>query len=126
MICLRSDYYKPFFIILTPSSITASLYLFAEREGFEPPVAFTTPVFKTGAFDHSATSPITIVLCCYLNVLIVLDEFIQSIIQIFNFIQCFLNFHTRCDLITKFIFCFIKSRINVTINFVHIILIVVM
>ena len=29
----------------------------AEREGFEPPVPCGTPVFKTGAFDHSATSP---------------------------------------------------------------------
>ena len=31
---------------------------FAEREGFEPPVPLSTPVFKTGAFDHSAISPI--------------------------------------------------------------------
>jgi hypothetical protein len=52
MICLASDYYKPFFIILTPSSITASLYLFAEAEGFEPPVPCGTPVFKTGAIDQ--------------------------------------------------------------------------
>lgn len=29
----------------------------AEREGFEPPVACTTTVFKTAAFDHSAISP---------------------------------------------------------------------
>ena len=28
-----------------------------EREGFEPPRAFALPVFKTGAFSHSATSP---------------------------------------------------------------------
>ena len=32
--------------------------LCAEREGFEPPVPLSTPVFKTGAFDHSAISPI--------------------------------------------------------------------
>ena len=32
--------------------------LSAEREGFEPPVPFSTSVFKTGAFDRSATSPI--------------------------------------------------------------------
>ena len=31
--------------------------LSAEREGFEPPVPLSTPVFKTGAFDHSAISP---------------------------------------------------------------------
>ena len=29
----------------------------AEREGFEPPVPLSTPVFKTGAFDQSAISP---------------------------------------------------------------------
>ena len=29
----------------------------AERVGFEPTDAFTSPVFKTGAFDHSAISP---------------------------------------------------------------------
>ena len=32
--------------------------LFAEREGFEPPDPFESTVFKTAAFDHSATSPI--------------------------------------------------------------------
>ena len=31
--------------------------ILAEREGFEPPVPLSTPVFKTGAFDHSAISP---------------------------------------------------------------------
>ena len=34
----------------------------AEREGFEPPEAFTSTVFKTAAFDHSAISPY-LVLC---------------------------------------------------------------
>ena len=29
----------------------------AEKEGFEPPVPFSTTVFKTAAFDHSAISP---------------------------------------------------------------------
>jgi hypothetical protein len=29
----------------------------AEAEGFEPPVGFPTTVFKTVAFDHSATPP---------------------------------------------------------------------
>lgn len=29
----------------------------AEREGFEPPEACTSAVFKTAAFDHSAISP---------------------------------------------------------------------
>jgi hypothetical protein len=31
--------------------------LVAEGVGFEPTVAFTTPVFKTGLFDHSSTPP---------------------------------------------------------------------
>ena len=31
--------------------------LFAEREGFEPPVPLGTPVFKTGVIDHSTISP---------------------------------------------------------------------
>ena len=33
------------------------LLFLAEREGFEPPVPLSTSVFKTGAIDHSATSP---------------------------------------------------------------------
>ena len=31
--------------------------LMAEGEGFEPPVPCGTPVFKTGAIDHSAIPP---------------------------------------------------------------------
>lgn len=30
----------------------------AVGEGFEPPVPFGTPVFKTGALNHSATQPV--------------------------------------------------------------------
>ncbi len=29
----------------------------AESEGFEPPEGFPSTVFKTAAFDHSASSP---------------------------------------------------------------------
>ncbi len=43
-----------------------SVFLFAEREGFEPPVPRGTTVFKTAAFDHSAISPNTSV-CISLN-----------------------------------------------------------
>ena len=32
----------------------------AEEEGFEPPVALTTPVFKTGAFNRSAIPPLPV------------------------------------------------------------------
>ena len=32
-------------------------YKLAEREGFEPPDRRRSTVFKTAAFDHSATSP---------------------------------------------------------------------
>ena len=31
--------------------------IFAEAEGFEPPVRCRTTVFKTAAIDHSATPP---------------------------------------------------------------------
>ena len=31
--------------------------LLAERTGFEPAVAFTTPPFQDGTFDHSDISP---------------------------------------------------------------------
>ena len=33
------------------------LFLFAEREGFEPPEPFSSTVFKTAVIDHSTTSP---------------------------------------------------------------------
>ena len=36
-----------------------SLLSKADGEGFEPPVPCGTPVFKTGAFDHSATRPVS-------------------------------------------------------------------
>ena len=40
-------------------SIRSGLFvIFAEVEGFEPPVPCGTSVFKTGAFDHSATPPL--------------------------------------------------------------------
>ena len=32
-----------------------AFFVFAEEEGFEPPVPRGTTVFKTAAFDHSAT-----------------------------------------------------------------------
>ena len=35
--------------------------LFAEREGFEPPVPLGTVVFKTTVIDHSTISPVLFV-----------------------------------------------------------------
>ncbi len=35
----------------------ASIYFFAEREGFEPPERRRSTVFKTAVIDHSTTSP---------------------------------------------------------------------
>ncbi len=32
-------------------------FLFAEKEGFEPPEVLPSTVFKTAAIDHSAISP---------------------------------------------------------------------
>ena len=37
------------------------LAILAEREGFEPPDRRRSTVFKTAAFDHSATSPVLII-----------------------------------------------------------------
>ena len=37
-------------------------YKMAEEVGFEPTVPCGTTVFKTAAFDHSATPPATIIL----------------------------------------------------------------
>ena len=34
--------------------------LFAEREGFEPPVPLGTAVFKTAVIDHSTISPMVV------------------------------------------------------------------
>ena len=38
--------------------------LFAEREGFEPPVPLSTAVFKTAVIDHSTISPKNSFLIC--------------------------------------------------------------
>ena len=38
-------------------SVNYSEFGRAERVGFEPTIPFGMPVFKTGAFNHSATSP---------------------------------------------------------------------
>ncbi len=38
-------------------------FLFAEAEGFEPPVPLGTPVFKTGVIDHSTKLPECLATC---------------------------------------------------------------
>ncbi len=44
--------------VKTKKNTARVLFLvFAEREGFEPPVPCGTPVFKTGVIDHSTISP---------------------------------------------------------------------
>lgn len=40
-----------------PSAMRRALRSFAESEGFEPPEAFTSTVFKTAALNHSANFP---------------------------------------------------------------------
>jgi hypothetical protein len=37
--------------------LSGALFYLAEREGFEPPEAFTSTVFKTAALNRSAISP---------------------------------------------------------------------
>ena len=39
-------------------ALRAVWFSFAEKEGFEPPEACTSTVFKTAAIDHSAISPL--------------------------------------------------------------------
>ncbi len=43
---------------------SSSFFAFAEREGFEPPVPLSTPVFKTGVIDHSTISPKVVLRLC--------------------------------------------------------------
>ncbi len=43
--------------VQTKKPVGITYRLLAEREGFEPPEALTSTVFKTAAFDHSAISP---------------------------------------------------------------------
>ena len=38
-------------------TVSVLIKLMAERVGFEPTEPFGSPVFKTGAIDHSTTSP---------------------------------------------------------------------
>ena len=43
--------------VCVQASLAQTFCHFAESEGFEPPVPFSTTVFKTAAIDHSANSP---------------------------------------------------------------------
>ncbi len=54
IICAYEKKYT-FSCILPPNYLI--IRSIAEREGFEPPKPFSSPVFKTGAIDHSAISP---------------------------------------------------------------------
>ena len=52
--CFHDDQASPQALIPVIPSV---LVFLAERVGVEPTDAFTSPVFKAGAFDHSAISP---------------------------------------------------------------------
>ena len=52
--CFHDDQASPQALI---PAIPSVLVFLAERVGVEPTDAFTSPVFKAGAFDHSAISP---------------------------------------------------------------------
>ena len=69
-LCKKQERCRVFLVLLSIQSVSKLpagykakqenflvLLFLAEREGFEPPVPFSTSVFKTGAIDHSATSP---------------------------------------------------------------------
>jgi hypothetical protein len=42
---------------LASGELTRTFFQLAERGGFEPPVSCPTPVFETGTFNRSVTSP---------------------------------------------------------------------
>ena len=48
----------PFAILNAKKRVQQRAELFAEREGFEPPVPLGTVVFKTTVIDHSTISPV--------------------------------------------------------------------
>ena len=54
---------------------TLAFYDIAEAEGFEPPVPRGTTVFKTAAFDHSATP---LCLCNIFGVIVLLAYYVQG------------------------------------------------
>ena len=54
---LRIDFVLIHPRIILPGAAPPGLGKMAEGVGFEPTVGCPTPVFKTGAFDHSATPP---------------------------------------------------------------------
>ncbi len=58
----KAGFTAGFFLIITTLQQKIPIhpdrdFRFAESEGFEPPEACTSTVFKTAAFDHSANSP---------------------------------------------------------------------
>ena len=54
---LIDGFHHPKEVCLPRIDATGRQQLMAEREGFEPPDGYPSTVFKTAAFDHSATSP---------------------------------------------------------------------
>ena len=62
---LRGAFYTPYSLSrgapsaswVLPQAELHTIFCLAERVGFEPTDAFTSPVFKTGAFNRSAISP---------------------------------------------------------------------
>ena len=67
--------------VLHPSFLKGRLHVFqhvafrmAEREGFEPPEACASPVFKTGTLNHSDISPKFVLSCHALPVFRVIPE----------------------------------------------------
>ena len=55
LVCFTLYYVGKEHISLLSPEVPLGTTVFAEEEGFEPPVPRSTTVFKTAAFDHSAT-----------------------------------------------------------------------
>ena len=64
------------------------LSLLAEREGFEPPEPRSSTVFKTAAIDHSAISPIFLLMDISSKAMqmYVFFLFLQTILPIFTYV----------------------------------------
>ena len=54
----------------------------AEREGFEPPEAFTSTVFKTAAFDRSAILPCGII--AFLSAKSSENDFVEIFVEVYK------------------------------------------
>jgi hypothetical protein len=56
-VAFRRERCGRFFKLAIKNPVKTGFRVMAESEGFEPPEGYPSTVFKTAAFDHSASSP---------------------------------------------------------------------